>query len=103
MKEGQSNLLGQQLETIQQQLEISAFATQLKDEIADITTAVSSVNGVLGAFVTVWTGGLSALGRAIAAMLISSSLLAVIGYRCASVVSGCTGRKHLHLNLLDVV
>ena len=96
LKEGELDLLGQQLEAIQHQMEISAFATRLKGEIADITTAVSSVNGVFGTVSAIWTGGFSVVGRAVAALLVGSTLLAVVGYRCASVVSGCTGGKCLH-------
>ena len=102
MKEGQSDLLERQLEAIQHQMEISSFATQLKGEIADITTAVSSVNGVFGTVSAIWTGGFSAASRAIAVLLVGSILLAVVGYRCASVVSGCTGGKCLHPHVLGV-
>lgn len=102
MREGQSDLLGRQLEAIQHQMKISAFAAQLKDEIADITTAVSSVNGMIGTVSAIWTGGFSVVGRAIAALLISSALLAVLGYRYASLISGCTGGKCLHFRVLGV-
>ena len=91
MKKGQTELRQEQLEAIRHQMDISAFSARMKGEIADIASAVSSVNGLFGTITSVWSGGLSPIGRIIAALLVMSLVLILTGYLRASVVSACTG------------
>lgn len=89
IKGGQEELLEQQHTAIQHQTEMSGFASQLKGEIADMTAAVSSVTGALKTVGALWRGAQSLTGRLVAALLVTSFLLLILGCRWAATISAC--------------